>query len=282
MTTRAPAGPGSLRARRGLLAAAVACWGLAAGAEPVAEDAAPVAAERVLANAFARRYGMDFTSNIELVIRNQSGQELRRTFRAASKLIDGRVHSVGRLVEPEFLRGMTILTIEAPDRGHDSFLFLPSLDKVRRVTTAQRADSFLGSDVTYEDLERLQADEYEIESMVEAMRSGEPVRLVRGRPRREFSYDAVAFAVAADGAILETEYFKRAQPTPYRVIVVPRSGLVSSDGFLFPSHLRVENHHRGTVTEVFFRDLQLDAEIPDSIFTATALEKKRPIPGKGP
>jgi hypothetical protein len=150
------------------------------------------------------------------------------------------------------------------------------------VSTAQRADSFLGSDVTYEDLERLRADDYDIESMVEAMRSGEPVRVVRGRPRREFSYDAVAFAVAADGAILETEYFKRAQPTPYRVIFVPRSGLVANHEFLFPSHLRVENRNRRTVTEVFFRDLQLDAEIPDSVFTATTLEKKRPIPGKGP
>ena len=91
---------------------------------------------------------MNVTSNIDLVMRNRTEQELRRRFRAASKLIDGRVHSVGRLVRPEYFRGMTILTIEAENRGHDAFLYLPSLGKVRRVTTAQRKDSFLGSDVT--------------------------------------------------------------------------------------------------------------------------------------
>ena len=48
-----------------------------------------------------------------------------------------------------FLRPVTILQIEAVGRGHDAFVYLPSLRKVRRFTTSQRGDAFFGTDVTY-------------------------------------------------------------------------------------------------------------------------------------
>jgi len=223
------------------LAALALCAGAGAQGLP-ARDGAPPPAEAILGAAFANRYEVDLTSNIDLVMRNRMGQELRRRFRAASKVIDGRVHSVGRLVWPEYLRGMTILTIEAENRSHDSFLYLPSLGKVRRVTTAQRHDSFLGSDVTYEDLERRRVADYELGAPEIREWDGEPVYVIRGSSRRDFDYSHLVFVVArSDGAILETQYFKRGQEEPYRVIRAPREAMVESDGHVIPTRLDVEN-----------------------------------------
>jgi hypothetical protein len=95
----------------------------AAGEPRTAPGGAPTA-EAVLAAAFANRYEVDLSSKIELVMRDGSGQERRRLFRAVSKIVNDRVHSVGRLVWPEHLRGMTILTIEALDRNHEAFVRL--------------------------------------------------------------------------------------------------------------------------------------------------------------
>ena len=260
------------------LAALALC--ASAGAQSLAaRDAVPPSSEAILEAAFANRYEVNVTSNIDLVMRNRVGQELRRQFRAVSKLIDGRVHSVGRLVRPEYLRGMTILTIEAENRSNDAFLYLPSLGKVRRVTTAQRRDSFLGSDVTYEDLERRRVADYELRAPEVRELAGEPVYAIRGHARRDFNYSHLIFLVAqSDAAILETQYFKRGQDAPYRVIRAPRETMVEQDGHVLPTRLHVENRARGTTTEVLFHDLEINPPIDDKVFSVSTLEQERKLP----
>ena len=243
------------------------------------EDAVAPKAEAILAAAFANRYEVDLTSKVQLVMRNDHGQERRREFQAAYKLIDGRMHSIGRLVWPHYLRGMTILTIESDDRGHDAFIYLPSLGKVRRISTSQRGDSFFGSDVTYEDLERRRIDEYDLDRMEAGASGGELAYVISGRSRREFSYARIVFIVSqADGAILETQHFKRGQETPFRVISAPRGGMVEKDGHVLPTRLTVYNRLRGTSTEVIFEDLQINPAIDDHLFSVSTLERDRDLP----
>jgi hypothetical protein len=246
---------------------------------PSGEDAAPLNAEALLRTAFTNRYEVDLISRIELLVRNSSGQERRRRFRAASKVIDGRVHSVGRLVWPHHLRGMTILTIEARERDHDAFVYLPSLGKVRRVSTAQRWDSFLGSDVTYEDLERRRVEEYELTSIESKYFAGEEVYRIRATPRRDFNYSEVLFVIAqSDAAILDVQYFKEGESEPYRAVSAPRRFMVEESGHVLPTRITVHNYSRGTTTEVTFEDLKVNHPIDDRLFSLVTLEQKRKLP----
>jgi len=239
-------------------------------------------ARDLLSEAFDNRYGANVTANIDLILRNASGQARVRKFRAASKKIDGRTHSIGRLVWPEYLRGMTILTIEAHERSHDAFVYLPSLQKVRRINTSQRGDAFLGSDVTYEDLERRRVDEYEPVSLT-ASDNGEPTWTIGAKPLVDFSYDRVEFVVAAaDHAILESRYYKRNSDDPYRVITTDRSDMVEQGGYVLPTRMVVRNSMRGTSTEVLFRDLVVGPNIDDKLFSVSTLERRRSLPGERP
>jgi hypothetical protein len=236
----------------------------------------------VLERAFASRYDVALSSVIELVVRSAGGQERRRTLHALSKVIDGRVHSLGRLVAPEHLRGMTVLMVESKERSSDAFLYLPSLAKVRRITTAQRGDAFFGTDITYADLERQRADDFEVRAAQDGLHAGEPVHLVEARPRRDAGYERVRFAVAvSDFAILETAYWKRGAREPHRIIRAERSSMVAHDGHVLPTHLAVESRDRGTTTEVWIRDLRIDPELDPRLFSVKTLESQRPLPVKG-
>jgi len=262
------------------LGAALLLPGASAG-ETAARDATPPTPESVLGAAFANRYEVDVTSDIHLVMRDGGGGERKRVVRAASKMIDDRLHSIGRLEWPEYLRGMTILTIEATDRNHDAFVFLPELGRVRRISSAQRGDSFFGSDVTYEDIERRRVREYELDGMEAGQVDGEPVYVVRGRSRRDFSYDEVLFSVArSDGAIIEIRYFKRSQEKPYRVISSPRRHMVERDGHVLPTRMTVHNELRGTTTEIVFENLEVNPSIDDKLFSLSALEREQKLPGQ--
>jgi hypothetical protein len=247
------------------------------------EDAAPQAARALLERAFANRYDVDFASVIELVVRSDTGQERRRTLHAVSKVIDGRIHSLARLVAPEHLRGLTVLMMESADRRYDAFLYLPSQARVRRVTTAQRGDAFFGTDVTYADLERQRADDYLLAGLEPGARDGESVHLIDATPVRVYGYARVRFAIAAaDLAILETAYWKRGAQEPYRVIRAERASMVSQGGHVLPTHIAVESRDRGTTTEVWIRGLRIDPEIDARLFSVKTLESKRPLPVTAP
>ena len=276
-------GCGYARARVLAGAAALLCaagFAARAPAQGPASDAVPLSARQVLDDAFTKRYEVDLASKIELIIRDRGGQDRRRVFRSVSKVIDGRVNSIGRLIWPEYVRGMTILTIESQGRSHDTFVFLPALNNVRRVTTAQRGDSFLGSDVNYEDIERRRVEEFELDGLVSARVQGEPAYEIEGRPLKKFSYERVVFAIAeSDGAILETRYFKGSREEPYRVISAPREDIVASDGHVIPTRLNIQNHVRGTSTQVVISDLQINPPINDRVFSVKTLQQERKLPG---
>lgn len=263
-----------------VLAAWLALAGLAGSAPAGAQDAAPDGGREIMRRAFHNRYAMDTRQVIEVAIRNGAGEERVRRVTVATKHIDGRLHSIGRFVEPEYLRGTTILNIENRDRSDDHFLFLRSLERIRRISTNQRSDSFMGSDLSYEDFERRRVEDYDLVARAQARVEGEAVRVVEGRPRFVSAYERVEFFVAeSDDSILETRYYKRGAARPFKIIRVPRARIQRFGDHLLPTFLEVENLSRGTRTVVRIHELSVNPDLDDSLFTASAIEVGRPIPG---
>jgi len=243
------------------------------------EDDGTPSGQEILSNAFRNLYDIDLSSKVVLVARTETGQVLSRKLDIASKTIDGQAHSIGRLFSPIRLRGMTVLMIEAADRHHDAFVFLPAMGRVRRISTAQRSDSFFGTDVTYEDLERRREDEYEVIGIRELLRTGERSYEVTTVPVEQRNYEKATFHIArSDFAILETEFFKRSAASPYRVIRAPRESMARLGGHILPTRLRVENRFAKSWTEVEFHQLRVDRKIDDRLFSVGNLIREWRLP----
>jgi hypothetical protein len=247
---------------------------LAASASSDAGSSQAQDPEQLLRLAFSRRFDADLTSEIELVMRDRNGREHRRVFDAASKLIDGKHHSVGKLNWPVYLRDMTILTIEAEERDHDAFVYLPTLGRVRRISSSQKGDAFFGTDVTYEDLERRRVEDFEIVAFESTETHGEPSYRIRTQPREKLTYtSADYFVAAADLALLEMHYHKERFEGPFRIITSRRGDMIFENGHIVPTLMTVENLSRKTTTTATFRNLVLDPEIDDRLFSVTVLER---------
>jgi hypothetical protein len=233
-------------------------------------------AKRLLASAVAIRYDCDTRARIDLRMRDGRGGERHRRLQTVSKHIRGRMHSIGRLTAPPHLRGMTVLSIEARDRSDDVFVYLPSLRRVRRISTSRRTDSFLGSDLTYEDLDRQRADDYLVDSLAREMLEGEPVHVITARPRVHESYHRVAFLVAtSDLAILGMRYYKAGDARPFRVVSFPRGSILKRGENLIPTRIHVANTIRGTETDVEVVELEVNPEIDDRLFSIVTLRAQR-------
>lgn len=241
---------------------------------------APLAAERILERAFENRYGLDLTQRVRLTVRNSAGAERHRVLEMAMKRIDGRLHSLGRFTYPEHLRGTTVLVIENRDRYDDHFVYLPSQQRVRRIASSQRADCFMGTDLTYEDFERRYVEDYALERQSEGVLAGEPVTVIAARPTFDSAYEIVEFTIAqSDFAILEVRYYQGGPEQPTKVLYSPRSSTRRVGGHVLATALRMENLRRRTETEARFEQISVNPELDAGLFTSSALESGRPIPG---
>jgi len=248
--------------------------GIASLSGAAADGSEEIDPASILRDAFSKRYDVDLTSEIELVMHDRNMREHRRVFDAASKLIDGKHHSVGKLNWPNYLRDMTILTIEAEERDHDAFVYLPTLGRVRRISSSQKGDAFFGTDVTYEDLERRHVDDFDILAFETTVTQGEPSYRIHVRPKENLTYIAADYFIAvADHALLEMHYFKERFDGPFRVIQTERQHLIAENGHIVPNRMTVENRSRRTTTTAVFKNLILDPQIDDRLFSVTVLER---------
>jgi hypothetical protein len=87
--------------------------------------------------------------------------EVRRIGSGVTRKVDARLiqriggegHTLLRFTEPDYLRDDAILVIETRDRGTLTWLYRSEDQRMRRLGVDQKADSFYGSDLTFEDLE---------------------------------------------------------------------------------------------------------------------------------
>jgi hypothetical protein len=180
------------------------------------------------------------------------------------------------------MRGTAVLVIDNRDRSDDHFLFLPDQGRVRRVTNVQRTDSFLGSDLWYEDLERRHPEDYKVASLRWDDFKGEAVFVVSAFPTTHSGYARVEFIIArSDFLLVKTSFYKGRAERPFKTIEAPsRAVVLEEDGHLIPVRLLVSNLQRGTQTEARFERLEVNPQISDHLFTSAALESGRPIPGR--
>jgi hypothetical protein len=241
-----------------------------------------VSAREILKRAFDNLYDFDMTTTLTLLLHNKRGEQSVRRAEIARKRIDGRLHAFGRFLDPPWMRGTAVLVIDNRDRSDDHFLFLPDQGRVRRVTNVQRTDSFLGSDLWYEDLERRHPEDYEVTSLRRDEFKGEAVFVVGGFPTTHSGYGRVEFIIArSDFLLLKTSLYKGRAERPFKTIEPPsRAAVVEEDGHLIPVRLLVSNLQRGTRTEARFERLEVNPRIRDHLFTSVALESGRAIPGR--
>ena len=264
-------------------AARVAAQAAPAAAAAPAQDAAPEAPVELLRRAFDRRYGADTHQQMSLVLSSKGREVQHQELEVVTKMENGQLRAFARFTAPPDLRDTALLVLEQEGRPDDYFLYLPALAKVRRVSGAQRSDSFMGTDLTYEDLERRRVEDFEDLRVRQETVGGEAALGVNAHPRQPSGYERVEFAIApGDATILETRYYARGADAPFKVIAFPRASLHEEGGFSVPTRIAVANLKKDTRTEVTVESLELNPKLDLRLFTTNALMREAELSSKHP
>lgn len=253
---------------------AALCLGFSGLLTPLSTLAEPTGTE-VLREAFRNRYELSFTAELEMRMARRGKKARERVLHVAALHDADSYRALGQLSAPEYLRGMTILSISETGASHQAFVYMPAHEKVRRISITHKDDAFLGSDLTYEDFERRQLEDYE----VTGVRTGtgpdeEAIYIVSAKPVAQLNYDRIEYDVAqSDHAILGIREYRDGTPAPSRQMQASRAGMQEVDEHVFATEMRFETPGRDTATEVTFRELRAQ-RVDDRLFTVSALQRK--------
>ena len=101
-----------------------------------------------------RKQGFEsFTASQTMLLRNRQGRESRRNLRVKVLETEGEGdRSLFVFDEPRDVRGTAFLVHSRKDGPDDQWLYLPALKRVKRINSANRSGSFMGSEFAYEDM----------------------------------------------------------------------------------------------------------------------------------
>jgi outer membrane lipoprotein-sorting protein len=100
---------------------------------------------------------------VSMTIVNPKGQTRERRLSLATKLYDGgkTEKRIYRFSSPADVDGTGILVFDYEAEADDVWVYLPALRKTRRIVSAQRSESFMGSEFAYADLNVPALDDYD-------------------------------------------------------------------------------------------------------------------------
>lgn len=125
--------------------------------------AAELTAKDVMERVDARYDGDSSIFNWTMILIDRRERQRTRDMRIYQKDYTQDTKRLYLFESPADIRGTAFLNFDWNDldRDDDSWLYLPSLQRVKRLATSDTSDSFLGSDFTYADFNGLQIEWYD-------------------------------------------------------------------------------------------------------------------------
>jgi hypothetical protein len=151
-------------------------------------------------------------------------------------------------------------------------VYLPALRMTRRISASQRADSFFGTDLSYEDVEPKHAEDYEVTLGGPAEDAEGCIVLdIRARPTFASTYERMISCIEPERAVIRWTDFERKGVRVKRLRMDPQSVRPVGKRFI-PYLIIVDTFATRSQTLVKTQSYELVGELPEKLFSTWNLE----------
>jgi len=213
---------------------------------------------------------VDMGNKTKMVLTNSKGKT--RTNTMVSRSMDSNKKQIIWFLEPKDDKGVAFLKIEHDEKDDEMRMWLPAFKKVRRISSKKKGDSFMGSDLSYEDLSSRDLDENDYNRLDDEIIESKDCYVVEIIPRKEAksSYSRHKSWIEKSTLMLvqEESYDKRG--------VLKKSKQFSFQKlkeYLVIERVYVKDVQKNHTTEVIFSDVHVDSGIDKNLFQEKNLKR---------
>lgn len=211
------------------------------------------------------------TVELKMTLKNKNGQTSERSMSNKTlELIEDGDKSLIAFNSPKDVKGTATLTFTHKVGSDDQWLFLPSIKRVKRISSNNKSGPFVGSEFAYEDLSSQEVEKYTYK-FLEAKGSllvveQDPVDPKSGYKRRVVTYNK------DKGYRLEKIDFYDRKNALLKTLTYSDYKLYK-EKFWRALTLHMVNHQSNKETLLNFSDYNFEANLTDSDFTQVSLKR---------
>lgn len=241
-------------------------FGLAA---PALADAAADLAQRV----HDRPNGRDLTTLGRMVLTEKGhAPRIREIVTYRLDKSGGETANLIRFLGPEDIAGTGLLSVDKADGGTDQWLYLPALDRVRRISSDRKGGRFVGSDLYFEDLQERKPSKDRHRLLGRQTENGVLCEVLESVPldAKDSAYSKRISWIDPDTAIAQrVDYFEKGATAPSKRWLLRAKK--RNQGYWTLTDSRMIDLKSGHETRMVVDMALYDQKLPAKLFTSQAL-----------
>jgi hypothetical protein len=240
----------------------------AARADDAALSADAIAAKVVRSDAFSWEGAR---TKVRMVLIEAGGEKRERAMEVVGRRSQGLAQTRVRFSAPQDIAGTAFLMIDRGKDQSEQYIYLPGLKRTRRIVGREREGSFMGSDFSYADMQRVDERYAKHKRLPDEKLGNDPVYVLEST----LSADApvaygkvVTWIRKQDYVALRTRFHDRAGKL-LKTLYTRRVRDIDGKPVIVEARMQNQNNH---ITDLYVDTIERRADLSDADFTPAALE----------
>jgi len=213
------------------------------------------------------------TVDLKMTLKNSNGQTSERFLETKTlELTEDGDKSLITFNSPKDVKGTATLTFTHKEGSDDQWLFLPSIKRVKRISSNNKSGPFMGSEFAYEDLSSQEVEKFTYKFLEQngdlVVVEQDPVDPKSGYTRRLVTYNT------AQGYRLEKIEFYDRKNALLKTLTYEGYKQYKGKHWRAGKMLMI-NHQTNKETILEFSNYNFDVSLSDKDFTQAALKRAR-------
>lgn len=248
--------------------------------QTIAEEDAAAKGRAIADRAWERGEGFgDLQADVEMTIITRSGQSAKRRLQVQILEMPGEAsRAMTRVEAPRDVAGTALLTHTAEDGNVEQWLYLPAASRTRRISSAARGGSFLGSEFSYDDFAAQPPSRYDFEWLRDEELDGLDTHVLRREERDGDSPGHEVVWLDTEKLRLRQVKFFDARGELTRVLTIEDyEAYEGADGDTYwrATALRMDNARSDAASELRWDEVSLDNGLDERDFEVSMLSRRR-------
>jgi hypothetical protein len=211
-------------------------------------------------------------TRLRMILLSKDGRRQERSMEVVARRDKGLLQTMVRFSAPADLAGTAFLMREQAGGASEQYVYLSGLKRTRRIVGREREGSFMGSDFTYADMQRIDPKHTHNVRLPDEAVGDTPAYVIESKLGAESgsSYaKTVTWVRKSDFVAVRTRFFDKAGKL-VKTLYARKVKELEGKPVVVEARMQSENGH---ATELIIDAMERRDDLADALFTPTALER---------